>query len=88
MSVQPALTAKEWVAFLPRDARRSAMGADDPAERHALAARALYGQPFGFTREDVWVLRGAALKERPYMTRYAELNDLADRIEALLPPEE
>jgi len=88
MSVQPALTAKEWVAFLPRDARRSAMGADDPAERHALAARALYGQPFGFTREDVeWLEEG--------YTECAHCNEarawyasMADRVAALLPPEE
>lgn len=51
-----------------------------------IAALALYGQPFGFTREDVNILNNAALflAER---LEVAELySNLAARIEALLPP--
>lgn len=51
--------------------------------RHALAALALHGQPFGFTREDVANLRWVACQRMP---RAAALNQIADRIEALLPP--
>lgn len=47
---------------------------------HALAALCLHGQPFGFTWEDVRVLR-----EQFHVNL---LQDLADRIAALLPPEE
>lgn len=52
-------------------------------ELHALAALALYGQRFGFTHEDVRRLRGVAEE----LVR-DDLHDLADRIEALLPPRE
>ena len=64
-----------------------------PAEdRHALAALALHGQPFGFTRKDVALLRsiahnrglGAAIGG-PQPDE--QLRDLAARIAALLPPE-
>jgi len=53
-------------------------------EEHKLAALALYGQPFGFTREDVEILRG--------LDRYSDVYDerlygFISRIEALLPPE-
>lgn len=73
-------------------------------DRHGLAALALYGQPFGFTREDVAHLRGEAswlenenfvggllgkFEDRGYNTnRIKGLRSLADRIEALLPPED
>src|SRR5690606_30074156 len=52
-------------------------------ELHALAALALYGQRFGFTHEDVRSLRDLAEE----LVR-DDLHDLADRIEALLPPRE
>lgn len=48
--------------------------------RHALAALCLYQQPFGFTQEDVAMLRS------PW-THPDELASLAARISALLPPE-
>jgi hypothetical protein len=64
---------------------------------HALAALALHGQPFGFTREDVAKCRARAAdfevmadRERDYgfrETQY-EWERLAAKIEALLPPEE
>lgn len=53
---------------------------------HALAALALHGQPFGFTREDVsdllWI-RGT----HPDIDLGERMTSLANRIEALLPPE-
>lgn len=67
--------------------------------RHATAALALYGQPFGFTREDVVKLRAAGDAARD-VERFAKergagwddsladwYHSLADRIESLLPPE-
>ena len=56
-----------------------------PPARAALAAFALSGQPFGFTRADAAAVRRAAeaLGTEPAA---AELRDLAARLEALLPP--
>ena len=54
-------------------------------EEHKLAALALYGQPFGFTRADVQMLRNLDRFGRTLVGDGAR--DLADRIEALLPPE-
>lgn len=58
-------------------------------DRQALAAVALHEQPFGFTWEDVDALRGTA-EDYEYRAitpdPFVELNDLADRIAALLPP--
>jgi hypothetical protein len=59
--------------------------------RHKLAALALHGQPFGFTREDVDDCReagdaatcGNALPD----DLWGRMNNLAARIEAMLPPE-
>ena len=53
-------------------------------ERHALAALALHGQPFGFTRADVDALRNLCADLHPYCQPF---HSLADRIAALLPPE-
>ncbi len=92
--MRPALTAEWWEDVHDEDMRPGLLyevcylwGAERP---HAVAAIALEGQPFGFTREDVKELRGVAedyehrgLTPCPFDT----LNDLADRIEALLPPE-
>lgn len=64
-------------------------GEDSVPRNHAIAAIALHGQPFGFTREDVEMLRrsaDAAAKDF-YQTWGAEMYDLATRIAALLPPE-
>lgn len=63
----------------------------DAEQRHGLAALALHGQSFGFTREDVAAL-GAALNAReifPYVTddEANTLRSLAARITSLLPPE-
>jgi hypothetical protein len=55
-----------------------------PPARDVLAAFALWGQPFGFTREDVAALERAA--EALGDDRAAAVRSLADRIGALLPP--
>lgn len=104
--VKPALTAEEWargpgvfgwddgsVFIAHRDEQPS-------VERpHAVAAVLLHGQPFGFTREDVRMLRECAKQQRDIeldseaiayagsLEYGAELDALADRIAALLPPE-
>jgi hypothetical protein len=61
------------------------------ARPHALAALCLHGQPFGFTREDVRLLRNAADDYRDGENHLWPIGGgllaLADRIEALLPPE-
>lgn len=61
-------------------------------DRHAIAAACLYGQPFGFTWEDVRILRGWAETEAEFDVSLGErpcdrMANLADRIAALLPPE-
>lgn len=110
--VKPALTPEELavcqVQINDRGAWVDGAGADwlghDDTEsirwkdrRHALAALALHGQTFGFTRADVDALEEAieehanALEERRpwdgYMrTRNARHATLRDRIAALLPP--
>ena len=101
--VKPALTPEEWryVAengCVPHD---GGDGFPQYGNRHMTAAIALYGQPFGFTHEDVRQLRRLAesrvchghgeygppdMYERA-MGGWRGLNDLADRIAALLPPE-
>ena len=62
----------------------------EPKDRHAVAAMALHGQPFGFTHEDVRLLRNSAdnvVSDSNWHYADAEaLNALADRIEKLLPP--
>lgn len=64
-----------------------------PTERHALAALALHGQPFGFTREDVEKLRAMPDSKDVGEGCYASIDDgpwftsLIARIKALLPPE-
>jgi hypothetical protein len=53
-----------------------------------LAALALYGQPFGFTREDVTKLRAVLESLIGYPSHeWDTIESVADRIEALLPPE-
>jgi hypothetical protein len=52
--------------------------------RLAAAALCLHGQPFGFTHDDVELLRYIASGMLDY--DYEPVQDLADRIEALLPP--
>lgn len=97
--IKPALTPEEWQGAMEQwrsgtvDVEDllglSANNQSTRKQMHAAAALCLYGQPFGFTREDVKELRAVAedyeyrgLDPSPFDT----LNALADRIEALLPP--
>ena len=96
--ISPALTPEEWASLsFERD--------DDPSprepsvSRHGVAALALYGQPFGFTRQDVAFLQSLAAWHhtqtygkatgwrQSVLSEVVELRNLADRIAALLPPE-
>lgn len=62
-------------------------------DRHGIAALCLHGQPFGFTREDVRRLREypdlyGGLQRTCVEAEWQQFVDsLADRTEALLPPE-
>ena len=58
------------------------------AYNHATAALCLHNQPFGFHREDVANIRDALIFKyrEPDDERNEQLESLADRIEALLPP--
>jgi hypothetical protein len=66
--------------------------ADD--ERHRLAALALHGQPFGFTREDVIALERTIASAQYHVGRgevadYIErAKSISDKLDALLPPEQ
>lgn len=50
-----------------------------PESRHAVAALALYGQPFGFTHQELMYLDTFATS--------GLIRPIADKIRALLPPE-
>lgn len=97
--LKPALTAEEWGMFLTRG-RDPAWKPSLFATEHAHAAMILHGQPFGFTREDVRLLRdlfrqqmvvarapGSRESHDNCVRIASRIDDLADRIEALLPPE-
>lgn len=84
--ITPALEPWDWGNIRPWDAGKMIGGNralidasqawdDAPEMRHGIAAYALHGQPFGFTWADVDELRSEA-----------RFDSLADRIEALLPP--
>lgn len=98
--IEPALDAEEWSQVLANEDfeddgdRQNRIDMEltvhaDFHRHHAAAALALYGQPFGFTREDVKMLRGIAffLADHHYRPGGAAAANIADRIEALLPPE-
>ncbi len=100
MEIKPALTAREWESHIVGDHAHEQKGKvyvysycgglpyaeDVEVDRHGLAALCLHGQPFGFTRSDVHWLRKYVNMEGP--SHHAQFMSLADRIEALLPPEE
>lgn len=88
--IKPALSPEGWAVFInyaPKGQHGVTGGAQNCGAlgqtRYELAAMALYGQPFGFTREDVVLLHNSI----PSLGKHEELGNLADRIEALLPPE-
>ena len=90
--IKPALTGGDWS---DPDRNKVPVGKDGFIDRHyvldrdkhRLAAQCLHGQPFGFTQEMVDELRLAAGYCR---TTSHELwcDDIADLIEALLPPDQ
>lgn len=95
--VEPALTPEEWAYAVERwrldDGPSRYVSGDDrcyagcripESDYHATAALCLHGQPFGFTRADVESVRYVS----DWLDRPNPLRDLADRIEALLPPHE
>lgn len=96
---EPALSPEQWEKKLAGN--REPLGA---ITQHGVAALALYGQPFGFTRKDVAIIRRLHEmvnsewgREGTIILDYNETPDseatneeieaLAERIEALLPPE-
>ena len=95
--IKPALTPDWWERIPDGGVEPKPLGNDWMAldgwpvklTRHALAALCLYGKPFGFTPEDVELLRNAALDADASDYRGADaaaFDDLAARIAALLPP--
>ena len=92
--IEPALTAEEWARIHAGEWHEEVLADLDRHSAHARAALALHGQPFGFTREDVELLRKIGpFVDRQIIDRDAgayewlgALMPLADRIEALLPP--
>ena len=94
--MKPAMTREEWehweelIQMEMYDEAR-----DDAVENlcanwgnpQQIAAKCLHGQPFGFTREDVKLIRDAA-KFIAVRSESAYFESIADRIEALLPPKQ
>ena len=94
--IRPAFTPQFWPLVLEEIARNgNSWGATlvntvgfKEERRHEAAALALYGQPFGFTHEMVVHLRLHANAQRSAgldMNAH-DLEAIADRIAALLPP--
>lgn len=100
--VGPALSEQEWAAFPNSHGVAESHDGDEPLyfpTKHGIAAMNLHGQPFGFTHEDVatlrtaWGMCGAAIVGDMSVVVDSEANmmllrTLADRISALLPPQE
>jgi hypothetical protein len=100
--IMPALDAEEWLEYgADRTVLRDfAMGKrpwgprrrhSDEDKLHAVAAMALYGQPFGFTQADVQLLEDEAVMHARRgapsdLNRAASIRALAQRIAALIPP--
>ena len=99
--IKSALTAEEWAdGKTERGYSWTMVGGDlwlsPPGDgplvliqnRHAAAALCLHEQPLGFTREDITLI--SLLRSNLPIGRQAAVRDshaLADRIEALLPPD-
>lgn len=88
--ISPAMTPEGWADFFEYykpGFRQYEIGST--ASNHAAAAMLLHGQPFGFTREDIRDLVEASCQCEIVNPDLADrCISLADRIEALLPPEE
>ncbi len=87
--IKPAMTAEQW-----ENSPSPGLGAlpDEKDEYydfpHAVAAQALYGQSFGFTREDVEEMETAINGISLDGMDADPLRSIRDRILALLPPED
>ena len=96
MTVKPALTAEEWAEaeaggffFEPSTLHKvTTAGPSTILNECQTAALCLHNQPFGFTREDVHVLRCLAANSDGMADWGYHAEEVADRIEALLPPED
>ena len=99
--MKPALTPEEWTwedidltwtEFFLHDGELVQHTEDCKpmiiSRRDAIAALCLHGQPFGFTREDVLQLKRTMCRCGHDAGENPTLRNLADRIEALLPPEQ
>lgn len=104
--ITPALTAEEWVRFGEFSSLNPQRFVDltrhsGERHRHGTAALCLYGQPYGFTQEDVVLLakldkgndyaegdRFGVIDEEITPEESVRLRSLARRIAALLPPSE
>ncbi len=102
-TIKPALTPEQWAEALHYgwpDYRYDVIFGGNPENRqtfrHAHAAVALLDQQFGFTREDVALCQLLFKTEQAFGAKIGNwlreeergaLRSLADRIEALLPPE-
>ena len=111
--IRPALTPEEWQDLDSGEALiedgelcvryDSGLASEVVGDRHALAALCLHGQPFGFTWDDVEVLREISPEHRIGCAHLAfvgsdcdceaeqesaTIASVADRIAALLPPRE
>lgn len=90
--IKPALTVEDWAEAMASGYRRPADAVDYEAALypHRSAALLLYGEPFGFTWEDVVLVRELATIDADSVAyhEWKRIRDLADRIAALLPPRE
>ena len=93
--MKAALTAEEWAkASLGNGDFRLGWDDQGTADRHAVAAVCLHAQPFGFTREMAEAIRelvqrlGNVDPDLGHVFMVGEALEAADRIEALLPPED
>lgn len=97
-TIEPALTPEEWAKMLRAGGPArydSVFEFASPEVFHYLAALALHGQSFGFTHADVDLLRRSCADKEVNACAFVmdpegtdALQELADRIEALLPPRE
>lgn len=86
--IEPALTPEEWAR--ETQLRIARFGTQiEASERHRYAALLLYGMPFGFTHEDVELLRSLSFSARRHQGNPFDMrvHSLADRLAALLPHE-
>jgi hypothetical protein len=94
-TIAPAIPPEEWAAQLqqtPEERRRRLLWAKDEVDAfgyltiHGLAALALYGQPFGFTREELEALEAYRWEwEHNAHPTSDVLLRVIDKVKALLP---